>query len=191
MRPSSNDRGFTLIELMMVVVVVGVIMALAVPSLRGAVQGSRVKSAASTLYAAFVEAQGLAKSKGHSVCLVLDKTNRKWSMQEDTNLDLTCDSTIKSQVLDDNAGISYLTSGFGQTFPAPFDNTTSFPVTSWCTVCSSTPSTLRFEPDGTIHADVDAVGGSVAIYDASALTGRIFGLVFVTRTGSVHLYERQ
>jgi prepilin-type N-terminal cleavage/methylation domain-containing protein len=58
-----RERGFTLLELMMVVALMGAILALAIPSVSGLVRSNRVSGAANTLAADFHYGRMLANQR--------------------------------------------------------------------------------------------------------------------------------
>lgn len=66
MRP---DRGFTLIELMLVIAIAGVLMAVAIPSFSTFMETSRLRSASSGLYEALIIARSEAIKRGTSVAV--------------------------------------------------------------------------------------------------------------------------
>ena len=62
-----RHRGFTLIEVLMVIVIIGVFMALAAPSFRSYTASQRVKTASFDLYAALVFARSEAIKRRQTV----------------------------------------------------------------------------------------------------------------------------
>jgi prepilin-type N-terminal cleavage/methylation domain-containing protein len=62
-----NQTGFTLVELMIVVVIAAILAAIAVPNFRSFIQAQRVKSAAADLHASFTLARSEAVKRATAV----------------------------------------------------------------------------------------------------------------------------
>lgn len=62
-------RGFTLVELLVTVAIVGTLSAMAMPSLRDLVRNQRIKTAASDVYASLVYARSESIKRGQFVSL--------------------------------------------------------------------------------------------------------------------------
>lgn len=93
MRPAPH--GFTLIEIMVVVIILGVVLALAVPSYTGAVNGSRLAGTANELLASLrqARAEAIRRNQRVVVCPSVDGNscttnwNAGWLVFEDANRD--------------------------------------------------------------------------------------------------------
>jgi len=59
---NQSDRGFTLIEVLVVVIMIGILSAISAPSFLGFLNRQRMNTAQGTLYNAFRDAQSLAKT---------------------------------------------------------------------------------------------------------------------------------
>ena len=70
-----SDRGFTLIELMVVLIIIGVIAAIAAPNLLGMLNRYRVDRATATLVGAIKEAQRQAMRQGKLCRININTTN--------------------------------------------------------------------------------------------------------------------
>ena len=74
-----DNRGFTIIELMIVMVVIGVMAAIAAPSMRDMIVRIRVKAAASDLHSSLITARSEAIKRNAGMQVVpVDATN--WSL---------------------------------------------------------------------------------------------------------------
>lgn len=93
LRPAPH--GFTLIEVMTVVIILGVVLALAIPSYTGAVNGSRLTSTANELLASLKQAraEAIRRNQRVVVCPSVNGTScatnwsQGWLVFEDTNRD--------------------------------------------------------------------------------------------------------
>lgn len=68
-RPS-HSSGFTLIEVLIVVVILSIVMAIAIPSLRDMLEAQKVRNTASDLYSALILARSEAMKRNVQVSLV-------------------------------------------------------------------------------------------------------------------------
>lgn len=93
LRPAS--LGFTLIEVMIVVIILGVVLALAIPSYTGAVNGSRLTGTANELLASLKQAraEAIRRNQRVVVCPSVNGTScatnwsQGWLVFEDANRD--------------------------------------------------------------------------------------------------------
>jgi prepilin-type N-terminal cleavage/methylation domain-containing protein len=186
MRPTPKTAGYSLVELMVVVALVGIISALATPSLVAGIHSANMTASMRRLYAMFIEAQALAKARGHACCFVVDLGARTYKITEDTNGDGACEADIagKSSALTPSY-VGFKPDGYPQAFPVPYDQ---IPRNTGCTACAGSPCTLRFDSTGAVE-DLSALGGSITLYDASGKSSHVEALVFVGRTGAVRLYR--
>ena len=72
------DRGFTLLELLVVLTILGLVYALALPSFSGVFASSRLNTATRDLLTALREARATALVSGDDVAFVVDPAARRW-----------------------------------------------------------------------------------------------------------------
>ena len=186
-RAPHEPRGFTLIEVMVVVGLVGVLVALAAPNLFRMLRRGDLRSEARLLYAAFVEAQGLAINSGNrgGLRLVLSGDDRGWEVLVDRNGDGTLERDRRHRFADSRPGIGFgPATGFPQAFAAPY---AAVPHDAWCTPCGAgnTEGTITFDADGLV---VGGVSGSIVLQNtAGELPNHVEALVFIGATGAVRL----
>jgi prepilin-type N-terminal cleavage/methylation domain-containing protein len=70
-----QDRGFTMIEIIVTVVVAGILMAVAVPSLLGLLSQTRVKDGLRQVEGSLKEAQRQAMRQGQTCKIIMDAAN--------------------------------------------------------------------------------------------------------------------
>lgn len=73
----SNNQGFTLIETLIVVIIIGILSAIAAPGLLGMLNRNKVNTALDEVQGALREAQREAMRKGQQCTVTLDSTNSK------------------------------------------------------------------------------------------------------------------
>jgi len=105
--PKSNSEGFTIIELMIVVLVLGVIAALALPSFKSILDGRKLKGAADELYAMLQFARSESIKQNQAIYFDIDVANWCFGV-DDAGADCDCTNpsscTISGQnkVVDDS-----------------------------------------------------------------------------------------
>ncbi len=112
-RPGQNRhrvRGFTLLELLVVLAVISLVVGLAVPRIAGALPGAQIKSAAFDLAAALRAARSHAIRGNQEAVFTLDVESRRYSMAgKNKSRDLPGDlkvtlETVQSERYDDDTG---------------------------------------------------------------------------------------
>lgn len=73
----NNERGFTLIETLIIVVIIGILSAIAAPSFLGMLNRNKVNAALVQVQGALREAQREAIRRNKSCTVTLDTTNKK------------------------------------------------------------------------------------------------------------------
>lgn len=180
-----RTRGFTLIEVMVVVALVSIISVLAVPSFMLLIKRMRLTSAAQGLYNGAVETQSLARSTVRAHCLTLHNSVRTWTIDEDTDGDGACDRVTKTVRLgDDDGDLAFgPTDGYPSAFPHPYG---AIERNSWCTVCDAETGSLVFSSEGIV---TNATSGSIVLHDPTGEIPHVEALVFIGETGDLRSFR--
>jgi len=102
LRPVAGQRGFTLIEVMIVIMIVGVMATIAIPAFATWRENQSVRSATLTLLAQFKQARVLALSENRSVSIVFcDGTVANAWVFDANSPDATC-NPCTSAACDEN-----------------------------------------------------------------------------------------
>lgn len=188
MRTNKNS-GFTLIEVMIVVGILGVLSVLAVPNLISMRQSATLSAEARQLYAGFLQAQGLAISTGKRAELVLNRSpsnQRWWSIMADNDGDGSNEQITLHRLQGSTINFGPF-DGVVNVFPKPYQDV---PHNSWCTVCGINSGSVQFGPDGEVtNADADNSLGAIFLYDPDDNTKDAHAVVFVGETGAVRMFR--
>jgi hypothetical protein len=197
-RQHPRAAGFTLIELMIIVALIGIVAGLAAPNLIGVYRRYSVGAEGRRLYGAFVEGLGKATGGGVAHCILLDRNTGTWTLRRNANADSACDTSdtlVLSRSQDATepmpAGIRFgPQNGIATGFAAPYD---TIAHDAWCTACAATATScaLFFDTDGRIRNSAgNLVEGSVLLHDsATGSSGRVMALVFIGATGNLRLFD--
>lgn len=137
-----RQSGFTLVELVITMVIVGVVVAFGVPSFQGFMQQNRVKSGAQSLYSALVYARSEALKRNDSIYIYPNGGNWSdgWAITpEKDNKDCLSDATNCLRIQQDLPNIA-LTTAVGEVVyrgTGEVGATASFEV---CDLDSGTPT---------------------------------------------------
>ena len=87
-RSLTSRAGYTLIELMIVLAILGVLVSMCVPSLKGAHENYRINTAGSAIATKLTEARTQALKRNRQTQVVIDATTRKVQVQTDGGVDV-------------------------------------------------------------------------------------------------------
>ena len=95
-RALSRAAGFTLVELMLAITVLGILSAIALPSLTDLVRGQRIKTASSDVYASLIYARSEAIKRAADVNIVPNTTDwaAGWKVRDASGTDLKIQDAI-------------------------------------------------------------------------------------------------
>lgn len=79
-----KNRGFTIIELIVVVAIVGVLIGIAIPAFRGVFEKGRLEEARNEVFGFYQRTQRYATTKGVNYVLQVDGANEVFRCMEDT-----------------------------------------------------------------------------------------------------------
>lgn len=99
---ANKDRGFTTIELVVVLAIVGIILAMGIPSLIATVHRAQLAQATDLVAISLQESQRAAMRRNQSCVLTLDKANRK--IVGDTGCLLSGDRNLPAAISLDYTG---------------------------------------------------------------------------------------
>src|SRR5690606_6237950 len=148
------QRGISILEIMLVVGLVGLIAALAVPNFNRLVERSRLNGEGRSLYSAFLSAQGEAMRRGSVVRLTIDGPQGEWRINE-ADRDDPAYPAVDGQTITrrsvEVAGVGFgPVDGMPSPYPAPYNTINN---TTWCTFCAGDVGVLLFSHDGTFEIE--------------------------------------
>lgn len=155
-RPGPRVRGFTLTELLMVVVVVAVLAVLAAPSFLEMLANSRLRGQAAEAYSDLQFARSASVERNAAVTVTFSGTG--WQI---TRPGTSGDIVMKAVTLTDGVSV---TSGTGMT--VVFD-----PVRATATVSNGPAVLSRSGASGTVQVNVNTMGRAEICTNSGTLSG--------------------
>jgi type IV fimbrial biogenesis protein FimT len=151
---TSTVKGFTIVELMIVVTIVGILAVFALPSMSDFVRDQRVKTATSDVYASFIYARSEAIKRSADVQIVPNDADwaAGWTIKDTVGTNLKVQDAISGVTISGEGGIiTFRRDGrLGAAIPV---FVLSSPGNS-----SITARCLRIDPSGRPNIKVDSNG---------------------------------
>jgi len=171
-----NSKGFTLIELIIVVVLIGLMSAIAIPNFINWLPNYRLKAATRQLYGAAMKAKGEAVKRNVNCALSFNQTIGGVAnvyvvyVDDNSNCQFDTGETIITQVTDWPKQVSFDTSKGGGDGLSFSNNSTGQPTIAFMpnvipTACGSVPNGTAFltNTKGSQHQVVINRAGSIRI----------------------------
>jgi type IV fimbrial biogenesis protein FimT len=94
-----NQKGFTLIEIIVVVVIIGVLSVIAIPNYLRWQPNMKLKGAARDLYSVMQKAKLIAVNTNADTAIIFDTANNKYYLCDDPGVDGTWGGTTDNNIL--------------------------------------------------------------------------------------------
>lgn len=105
-----NSRGFTLIEVLIVIGIIGVMAAIAIPAISSWLPNYRLKAAARDVYSSMQKARMIAVKSNHNTAIILNVANEKYELCDNWDVSVLPDSCVGNRQI---VNFSSIGSGIG------------------------------------------------------------------------------
>lgn len=211
-RAMRNHRGFTLIEMLTVMGILGILMGITILGLRGMKDRGNFASATGDVVTAIRECRAQAYGTGSTTVFVVDTVgSRWWSLNDAANsFDLTLaafnpaspaptgGSIIDMNTLPNGVSFSGATNGYGSILPAPYvgvpsySGSASVPNFPYCSFCLKAGTNagfgaIRFTATGraVFSSGPSGIGQSLSIKGLLESGSNVMTIGIIGRTGSL------
>jgi prepilin-type N-terminal cleavage/methylation domain-containing protein len=163
---ATGKAGFSVVELMVVIALIGLLSAIALPSLLSSMSEKRLKNAARNLYADLQKARLLAVKRNTRITVTFNTTARTYSYP----ISSSETATVR---LDDYGGNGKIVSygqGKATSFWPPYNDTSNYPPSNYPFDSSPVPSTgtIIFEPQGTVFLGFSTSNQKILVPETGA-----------------------
>lgn len=149
MVPNSREQGFTLIELMIAITIMGIVMALAIPSYRTFIQNSRIRNAAESIQNGLQVARSEAVRRNARVQFVWG-AGSGWTVGCVTAT-ASCPATIQSRATGEGSSDSIIV-----TSVPPGSTTVTFNNFGAVVASATTPTQFDIDVDAAVLPAADS-----------------------------------
>ena len=188
MTPLTNKKGFTLVEVMVVVAILGIIAAIGTTGVIRSLPTMRLKSAARDIFSASMQAKAEAVRRGENVTILFDTANNSYLMFLDRRADKAAAVTNDNEILNPSANADENETVLLAATPLP--PRVTFDPSLHADGVSFANNALVFSPRGSpLHAITGGLGGGTVglrAVDSSGATVRQRTVV-VSTAGRVNM----
>ena len=134
-----NSKGFTLIEVLIVIGVIGILSAIAIPTISSWLPNYRLKAAARDVYSTMQKARMLAVKMNNNTAVVFDPGNNKYELCDDWVAGVCAGSVQITDFSSIGSGVGY---GHGEAPDQANASATAFPLSPDDNVSYASPDNV-------------------------------------------------